>query len=71
MSRAKREKAQPPVVKVEPVAGQSPVSLWATDEECPQCGDVGVLWFMECCGLVMCDTCRETHDLKRGYTGER
>ena len=42
--------------------------LWATDEECPQCGgSLGLLWWMECCGLVMCDTCRDTHDEKKGY----
>lgn len=50
------------------VSAQSKATLWATDEECPQCGDsLGPLWHLECCGLIMCDTCRGTHDEKKGY----
>lgn len=48
---------------------QSKAVLWDHEDECPQCGSsLETLWFMECCGLVMCDVCRENHDKKMGYS---
>jgi len=65
----KNKKDSAPALRCEAmVRVPSKATLWGTDEECPQCGDsIGPLWWMECCGLVMCDTCRDKHDEKHGY----
>jgi hypothetical protein len=46
-------------------ANTSKATLWDEDDTCPQCGDcIGPIWWLECCGLVMCDDCRDKHDVK-------
>lgn len=48
----------------------SKAMLWDNDAECPQCGDSSKLFWMECCGLVMCEGCRYEHDKKKGFLTE-
>ncbi len=56
-------------MKVTYIKQKSPAMLWASeDEECPNCGDItSPLWFLECCGMIMCDTCKDKHDEKQGF----
>jgi hypothetical protein len=48
---------------------KSKAMLWESEGDCPQCSStLETLWFMECCGIIMCDVCREHHDAKWSYS---